>query len=65
MTRGLSAQGGICLGGRVSAQGVGCLPRGVPRGGVQLPPVKQTDTCKNITFPQLLLRMVKITPSNT
>ena len=29
-------------------------------GGVHLPPCGQTDACENITFPQLLLRMVKI-----
>ena len=48
---GVSAQGrGVCTGG-VSARGVSV--RGVhPRG--------QTDTYENITFPQLLLRMVNI-----
>ena len=39
----------------------GCLPEGgVCPGGV--PPRGQTDTCENITFPQLLLRTVKIQP---
>ena len=47
----------------------GCLPvgGGLPGGvsdiggGVHLPPVdRMTDTCENITFPQLLLRTVKI-----
>ena len=38
----------------VSARG------GLPRG-VHLPPVdRMTDACENITFPQLLLRTVKI-----
>ena len=32
---------------------VGCLPRGCTP-----PPCGQTDTCENITFPQLLLRTV-------
>ena len=36
----------------------GCLPGGLP-GGCTPPPCGQTDTCENITFPQLLLRMVK------
>ena len=38
----------------VSTRG-GCLP-----GGVHLPPPvdRMTDACENITFPQLLLRMV-------
>ena len=52
--------GGVCTGGvypgAVSARGRGVfLPCGVytsPRG--------QTDTCENITFPQLLLRTVKM-----
>ena len=54
--------GGICPG--VSAQGVSAW-RGVCRGaGVSqhamghIPPCGQTDTCKNITFPHLLLRTV-------
>ena len=46
---GLSAQG-VCLPGV-------CLPEGVLPGGV-LPPCGQTDTCENITFPQLLLGTV-------
>ena len=46
-----------------SAQGVsswGGLPEGgVCPGGVHLPPPRgQTDTCENITFPQLLLGTV-------
>ena len=48
---------------RVSAQG-GCLPRvcGVSQHALgQTPPVnRMTDRCKNITFPQLCLRTVKI-----
>ena len=51
----------------VSAQG-GCLPRGVSawggsaQGGVHLTPWTEflTDACENITFPQLLLRTVKM-----
>ena len=47
--------GGLCPGGGVSAQGSVCL------GAVHLPPVgRMTDACENITFPQLLLRMVII-----
>ena len=34
-----------------------CPGGGLPRG-VHLPPCGQTDTCENITFPQLLLRTV-------
>ena len=51
--------GGVCLGGGVCLRGmsdvslVGCLP-----GGVYFPPNRITDRCKNITFPQLLLRTV-------
>ena len=45
---------GGCLPGVVSTQGGVCL------GGVHLPPRGQTDTCENITFPQLLLRTVNI-----
>ena len=46
----------------VSAQGCVCLLGGVclPAGGCILPLCGQTDTCENITFPQLLLRTVKI-----
>ena len=47
-------------GGEVSAsqeEGRVCLPAG---GCTPLPPCGQTDTCENITFPQLLLRTVKI-----
>ena len=41
--------------------GVVCLARGVPaKGGVYTSPCGQIDTCENITFPQLLLRMVTI-----
>ena len=41
----------------------GCLPgHGVlPGQGVHLPVDRMTDACENITFPQLLLRTVKIT----
>ena len=51
---------GVCLSGAVSAQGgvypEGCLPRGCLPRGVCLNRI--TDRCKNITFPQLLLRTV-------
>ena len=54
---GVSAGGGgVCLGG-VCPGGVclgGCLPRECTP-----PPRGQTDTCENITFPQLLLWTVK------
>ena len=47
--RGVSAYGGVCPGGVYPRGGCwGCTP---PIGG-------QTDTCENITFPQLLLRTV-------
>ena len=70
-----TGQGGDCLGVGTSAQG-GCLPRGclpgrcLP-GGVcpnacwdtpSLQTESLTDRCKNITFPQLRLRTVKIDP---
>ena len=38
----------------------GRLPRGFLPVGCTPPPCGQTDTCKNITFPQQLLRTVKI-----
>ena len=50
--------GGVYLGGVSSQEGVsagGCLPR-----GVYTPPCGQTGTCENTTFPQLLLRTVKM-----
>ena len=48
----LPGGGGVCL--EVSVEG--CLPRGCT------PPVNRNgDRCKNITFPQLRLRMVKST----
>ena len=58
----VSAQGGVCLEGvclgGVSVQGVsaygGCLSKVTP------PVNRITDRCENITFPQLLLRTVKI-----
>ena len=62
----VAVSGGICPRGGVSAQGclpegvcpVGCLPRGcVPRGMYTFQR-GQTDTYKDITFLQLLLRMV-------
>ena len=56
-----SGRQGVC----VCVQGVsrsrGCVQvRGMCPGGVHLsPPVdRMTDTCENITFPQLLLRTV-------
>ena len=56
--------GGVCLGeclrGRGSTWGI-VSPGGVCLGGVHLPPwYRIADTCKNITFPQLRLRTVKI-----
>ena len=60
--RGVSHQGegvsakGVCSGGFCLG---GCLPR-----GVYTSPCGQTDTCKNITFPQLLLRTVEILETN-
>ena len=55
--------GGGCLPRGVSAWGRGCLPGGVcpgmcPPRGCTPSPFGQTDTCKDITFPQLLLRMI-------
>ena len=50
---------GVCLGGGVCL--VGNLPKGVSVwGGVNLPLWTEflTDTCENITLPQLLLRTV-------
>ena len=63
--------GGVYPGGSVSVQEGcmpkggcvclwGCLPRGVCLLGCTPPPCGQTDTCKNITFPHLLLRTVNI-----
>ena len=46
--------GGVCLPSGVSAQGGVCL------GGVHPPVNWITDTCENITFPQLLLWTVGI-----
>ena len=52
---------GVCLGGVCPGE---CLPRGSAQGclprGCTPPPCGQTNTCKNITFLQLLLRTVKI-----
>ena len=50
--------GCLCL-----PRGWGCLPGGrgcLPGGVYTSSPRGQTDTCENITFPQLLLRTVKI-----
>ena len=55
--RTVGCSGHLLGGGGMSAWG--CLPGGLPRGWTP-PPCGQTDTCENITFPQLLLRMVKI-----
>ena len=57
-----ACRGGVCLpGGCLPARGVVCLGGVCLPGGVHLPPPRgQTDTCENITFPQLLLRTVKI-----
>ena len=56
-----------CLVGGVSAQGEGsvCLggvsTQGVSAWGVYTPPVnRMTDRCKNITFPELRWRTVKM-----
>ena len=53
---------GVCVPGVCLPRG-GCLPRGVytpgPRGRHPQPVNRITDRCKNITFPQLLLRTVK------
>ena len=57
---GVSTLGGVCLQG-VSARGV-CLPGGCLARGFTPPSCGQTDTSKNITFPQLLLRTVKTKP---
>ena len=59
----LPVQGNVCVAQGMSAwPGVVCLARGcLPgQGGCTPPPCGQTDTCENITFPQLLLRTVKI-----
>ena len=62
----MSAQEGYlpwgCLGGGgVCLPDDWCLSRGcLPRRGCIPPPSEQTDTCKNVTFPQLLLRTVKM-----
>ena len=62
MPRGCACPGGV------HAQGV-CMPRGVhaqgvcmPAGMLCMPPRTEflTHACENITFPQLLLRAVKI-----
>ena len=65
LAQGVPAHGG-CLprGQGVSGRGVlprrGVCPAGVCPEGVYTSPRWHTDTCKNITFPQLLLRTVKI-----
>ena len=63
MCGGRSLSAGLCPEG-VSVQGslcTGSLCLGGLCQGVQPPPVNRTtDRCKNITFPQLRLRMVKI-----
>ena len=47
--------------GRLGGKGVSALGGVCQEAGVHLPPVnKITDRCKNITFPQLRLRTVKI-----
>ena len=51
LSRGTGARGGLVLGGLVLMGGM-VLPAPHPR--------EQTDTCKNITFPQLRLRAVTI-----
>ena len=67
----MSAQGGVCLPsvGCVCPGGVylgavclrGVSVQGVSAQGVYTPPVdRMTDAPENITFPQLLLRTIKI-----
>ena len=59
-----SAAVAVCGGGvsaRESAKGRGCLPRGVYPNGAHTPRTDfLTHACENITFPQPLLRTVKI-----
>ena len=50
LLRGVSAKGGVYP--------EGCLPRGVLPGGCTPPHCGQADTCKSITFQQLLLGTV-------
>ena len=54
---GVCLEGGVCLGVGICLLPGGCLHSAW--GGVHLAP-RQTDTCENITFPQLLLRTVII-----
>ena len=53
LPRGVRLEGGVCPGG-VCLEGVSA------RGVYTTTPRGQTDTCENITFPQLLLRLVNI-----
>ena len=56
----LSGGWGVCLEG---CQPRGCLPNGGSARGMYTSPnpvIRITDRCKNITFPQLCLRTVKI-----
>ena len=60
----LSAEGVSAWGGCLPMEGCVC-PEGrcLPRGGVHLPPLLTeflTHACENITFPELLLRTIKI-----
>ena len=51
--------GGVCAQGGCLLKG-GCLPREVSAGEcTPRPSCGQTDTCENITFPQILLQTVK------
>ena len=50
-------------GRRVSVQGWGFLPGGCLPEGCSPPVDRMTDTCENITFPQLLLRSVNMSLS--
>ena len=54
---------GVCLGGVCLEEGVSAWGRQPGRGCTPTPVDRMTDTCENITFPQLLLRMVKTAAS--
>ena len=55
---GCLPEGGVCQG--VCAQGEGCVSGegGSAQGGSKTPPDRMTDTCKNITLPQLEVYVV-------
>ena len=64
VSRGVSAQEGVCVQGRcVCPRGGVCPGQVCLPGGCTPPPLWTeflTHACENITFPQLLLRTVKI-----